>query len=52
MPLEEDLLAEGEPEREYHVGIAGRLARKRVAGGAIVRDEGSRILFVELALTV
>ena len=47
MPLEDDLLAEGEPEREYHAGIAGRLARKRVAGGAIVRDEGSRILFVE-----
>ncbi|PZS27689.1 MAG: NUDIX hydrolase [Pseudonocardiales bacterium] len=47
MPLKDDLLAEGEPEREYHAGIADRLARKRVAGGAIIRDHADRILFVE-----
>lgn len=47
VPLEDDLLAEGEPEREYRPGIASRLARKRVAGGAVVRDGADRILFVE-----
>ena len=47
VPLEEDLLADGEPEREYHAGIASRLARKRVAGGAIVRDRADRILLLE-----
>lgn len=41
------MLAEGEPEREHHPGIASRLARKRVAGGVIVRDQADRILFVE-----
>jgi len=44
--LAEDLEAEGEPEREFNVGIAGRLPRKRVAGGALVRDQDDRILFV------
>jgi ADP-ribose pyrophosphatase YjhB (NUDIX family) len=44
--LAEDLDAEGEPEREFHVGIASRLPSKRVAGGALVRDEDDRILFV------
>ncbi|WP_433167372.1 NUDIX domain-containing protein [Kribbella sp. CA-247076] len=42
-----DLLAEGEPEREFHAGIAGRLPRKTVAGGALIRDRAGRILFLE-----
>jgi 8-oxo-dGTP pyrophosphatase MutT (NUDIX family) len=44
--LAEDLLAEGEPEREFNPGIAGRLPRKRVAGGALIRDPAGRVLFV------
>jgi 8-oxo-dGTP pyrophosphatase MutT (NUDIX family) len=42
-----DLLAEGEPEQEFHPGIAARLPRKTVAGGALIRDEAGRILFLE-----
>jgi 8-oxo-dGTP pyrophosphatase MutT (NUDIX family) len=45
--IAEDLLAEGEPEREFNPGIASRLPRKRVAAGVIFRDEASRILMVE-----
>lgn len=45
--FEADVRAEGEPEREFHAGVAGRLARKTVAGGALMRDEGGRILFLE-----
>jgi 8-oxo-dGTP pyrophosphatase MutT (NUDIX family) len=44
--LAEDLFAEGEPEREFNPGIAGRLPRKRVAGGALIRDHAGRVLFV------
>jgi ADP-ribose pyrophosphatase YjhB (NUDIX family) len=44
--LAEDLEAEGEPEREFHAGIASRLPSKRIAGGALIRDEDDRILFV------
>jgi ADP-ribose pyrophosphatase YjhB (NUDIX family) len=47
VPLEDDQLADGEPEKEYHAGIAGRLARKTVAGGALICDQADRILFVE-----
>jgi 8-oxo-dGTP pyrophosphatase MutT (NUDIX family) len=47
MSMDDDLHAEGEPEDEYHPGTAARLARKRAAGGAIIRDEESRLLFVE-----
>jgi ADP-ribose pyrophosphatase YjhB (NUDIX family) len=43
----EDLLAEGEPEAEFHAGIAARLPRKTVAGGALFRDRRGRILFLE-----
>lgn len=43
---EEDLLAEGEPEKEFDPGIASRLPRKRVAAGALIRDPDGRILFV------
>ncbi|WDZ84572.1 NUDIX domain-containing protein [Micromonospora cathayae] len=46
MTLAEDLFAEGEPEREFDPGIAGRLPRKRVAGGALIRDHAGRVLFV------
>lgn len=44
--LADDLSAEGEPEREFNPGIAQRLPRKRVAGGALIRDRAGRILFV------
>jgi ADP-ribose pyrophosphatase YjhB (NUDIX family) len=47
VPLEDDLLADGDPEREYHPGVASRMARKRAAGGALIRDHADRILFVE-----
>ncbi|AEV87174.1 NUDIX hydrolase [Actinoplanes sp. SE50] len=46
MTLAEDLDREGEPEREFNPGIAQRLPRKRVAGGALIRDSADRILFV------
>ena len=36
--LADDLREEGEPEREFHVGIAARMARKRVAAGALIHD--------------
>jgi 8-oxo-dGTP pyrophosphatase MutT (NUDIX family) len=42
-----DLLAEGEPEQEFNPGIAARLPRKTVAGGALIRDTTGRILFLE-----
>ncbi|TCO35815.1 ADP-ribose pyrophosphatase YjhB (NUDIX family) [Kribbella steppae] len=42
-----DLLAEGEPEQEFHPGIAGRFPRKTAAGGALIRDQAGRILFLE-----
>ncbi|WP_405057261.1 NUDIX hydrolase [Kribbella sp. NBC_01505] len=47
MSRRDDLVAEGEPEAEFHEGIAERLPRKRVAGGALIRDRGGRILFIE-----
>ncbi|WP_091553061.1 NUDIX domain-containing protein [Micromonospora pattaloongensis] len=46
MTLADDLSAEGEPEREFDPGIAQRLPRKGVAGGALIRDTAGRILFV------
>lgn len=47
MSLEDDLLAEGEPEKEFHVGIAARMPRKRAAAGVLMRDAYGRILFVD-----
>lgn len=44
--LAEDLAAEGEPDRDFDPGIAARLPRKRVAGGALIRDHVGRLLFV------
>jgi ADP-ribose pyrophosphatase YjhB (NUDIX family) len=44
--LASDLAAEGEPEKEFHPGIASRLPRKRAAAGALIRDRQGRILFV------
>jgi ADP-ribose pyrophosphatase YjhB (NUDIX family) len=44
---QDDLVAEGEPEKEFHPGIAARLPRKTVAGGALIRDRAGRILFLE-----
>jgi ADP-ribose pyrophosphatase YjhB (NUDIX family) len=42
-----DLAAEGEPEKEFNPGIAARLPRKTAAGGALIRDRAGRILFLE-----
>lgn len=47
MSLGEDLLAEGEPEREFNPGIASRLPRKRVAAGVLFRDADGRLMVVE-----
>ncbi|MFB6718662.1 NUDIX domain-containing protein [Kribbella sp. NPDC056345] len=47
MSRQEDLIAEGEPEEEFQPGIAQILPRKRVAGGALIRDRDGRILFIE-----
>jgi ADP-ribose pyrophosphatase YjhB (NUDIX family) len=44
---QDDLLAEGEPEKEFNPGIAARFPRKTVAGGALIRDRDGRILFLE-----
>jgi 8-oxo-dGTP pyrophosphatase MutT (NUDIX family) len=44
--LADDLRDEGEPEREFHPGIAARLPRHRVAAGALIRDPLGRVLFV------
>jgi hypothetical protein len=38
--LDDDLLAEGEPEKEFIPGIAAKMPRKRVAAGALIRDRG------------
>jgi 8-oxo-dGTP pyrophosphatase MutT (NUDIX family) len=43
--IEDDLRAEGEPEKEFVPGIAGRLPCKRVAAGALNRQ--GRVLLVE-----
>lgn len=47
MNRQDDLVAEGEPEKEFNPGIAARLPRKTVAGGALIRDRTGRILFLE-----
>jgi 8-oxo-dGTP pyrophosphatase MutT (NUDIX family) len=44
---QDDLAAEGEPEKEFNPGIASRLPRKTTAGGALIRDEAGRILFLD-----
>ncbi|GAA1986418.1 NUDIX hydrolase [Amycolatopsis minnesotensis] len=44
--LAEDLALEGEPEKEFNPGIAGRIPGKTVAGGALITDDRGRILFV------
>lgn len=41
-----DIALEGEPEPEFHPGIARRMAHKTVAAGALIRDPAGRILFV------
>jgi ADP-ribose pyrophosphatase YjhB (NUDIX family) len=43
----DDLIAEGEPEAEFVVGVAARMPRKRMAAGALIRDERGRVLLVE-----
>lgn len=47
MNRQNDLAAEGEPEKEFNPGIAARLPRKTAAGGALIRDPAGRILFLE-----
>ncbi len=42
-----DLAAEGEPEKEFNQGIAGRLPKKTTAAGALVRNSDGLILFLE-----
>jgi ADP-ribose pyrophosphatase YjhB (NUDIX family) len=41
-----DFELDGDPEREFHPGIAGRMAHKTVASGALIRDPAGRVLFV------
>jgi ADP-ribose pyrophosphatase YjhB (NUDIX family) len=41
-----DFELDGDPEREFHPGIAKRMAHKAVASGALIRDPAGRILFV------
>jgi len=45
--FDDDMIAEGEPEKEFNPGIASRLPRKRVAGGVLFHDGEGRILMVE-----
>lgn len=45
--MADDLQAEGPPEAEFHQGIASRLPRKRVAAGAIFRDDDNRFLMLQ-----
>ncbi|MEU4198006.1 NUDIX hydrolase [Kribbella sp. NPDC026611] len=47
MNRQDDLLADGEPEKEFNPGIAARFPKKTVAGGALIRDRAGRILFLE-----
>jgi 8-oxo-dGTP pyrophosphatase MutT (NUDIX family) len=44
--FDHDFRDEGEPEAEFHRGIAGRLPRKNVAAGVLARDAADRVLFV------
>ncbi|WP_410658377.1 NUDIX domain-containing protein [Amycolatopsis sp. lyj-112] len=41
-----DLEDEGDPEAEFNPGIAGRLPRKNVAAGVLIRDDAGRVLFI------
>ena len=45
--FETDLAAEGEPEVEFNRGIAARQPSKRVAAGALFRDQQGRVVMVE-----
>ncbi|WP_205629676.1 NUDIX domain-containing protein [Jiangella muralis] len=45
--FDDDVRAEGEPEREFHAGVAARLPRKSVSGGALVRDAAGLVLFLQ-----
>ncbi|MFD1147645.1 NUDIX domain-containing protein [Saccharothrix hoggarensis] len=42
-----DVVLEGPPEVEFNPGIASRIPAKGSAGGALIRDERGRILFVK-----
>ncbi|WP_216094307.1 NUDIX domain-containing protein [Jiangella alba] len=44
--FDDDVRAEGEPEREFHAGVAARLPRKSVSGGALVRDTAGLVLLL------
>lgn len=41
-----DMNAEGEPEEEFDPGVASRMPSKTAAGGAVIQDSYSRVLFV------
>ncbi|WP_309117382.1 NUDIX hydrolase [Saccharothrix sp.] len=45
--LEADIALEGPPEVEFNPGIAGRIAAKPLAAGALIRNEVGEVLFVE-----
>ncbi|WP_433217508.1 NUDIX domain-containing protein [Dactylosporangium sp. CS-047395] len=47
MTIDEDLLAEGEPEREFTPGFSAQMARKAVGGALLLRDPRDRLVFVE-----
>lgn len=44
--IADDLELEGAPEEEFNPGIAGRIPRKRIAAGALIRNQKGEILFV------
>ncbi len=47
MSFEDDVLAEGEPEVEFHAGIAGRLPGKRVSSAALIRNPDGELLMLD-----
>jgi ADP-ribose pyrophosphatase YjhB (NUDIX family) len=44
---DEDLKADGPPEKEFHEGVAARQPRHRAAAGALIRNSAGHILMVE-----
>lgn len=47
MSFERDMAAEGAPEVEFDPGVASQLPSKRVAAGALFRDEQGQVLMVD-----
>jgi 8-oxo-dGTP pyrophosphatase MutT (NUDIX family) len=44
---DEDLIADGPAEKEFHAGIAARQPRHRAASGALIRNRDGHLLMVE-----